>query len=64
MGIEFDCNIGEIEEVEITEHARGTFQLYLYEAVSSNQHESSYSGSSFVFFNSEDNERLYQMFLL
>ena len=53
MNIESDNNLCEIEEAEIIDHVRGT-----------KQHESSYSGSSVVISSSEDNERLYQMFLL
>ena len=42
MDIEFDSFFGKFEEIEIIGHAKGTFQPYLYEPVSSYKPESSY----------------------
>ena len=60
MDIEFDSDLGEIEEVEIIGHVGGTFQPYLYEPVSRTRPDSSSdsepdsSDSSFVL--SEDDD--------
>ena len=62
MDVEFDSDLGKIEEVEII---GGTFQPYLYEPVSRNQPESSYDNEptliTHTFFSSL---RMYQIILV